>query len=127
MVIDTSIFIEHLRAKDKSKTKLYSIRDHTPKFTTSITLYELLTGADNNVRSEDIRLILSGITILPFDNQPAIKAAEIYRQLKKNNQLIEFRDIFIAAICIINSQPVFTLNKKHFSRIQGLSISLVAS
>ncbi|WP_295650917.1 type II toxin-antitoxin system VapC family toxin [uncultured Mucilaginibacter sp.] len=124
MVIDTSVFIEHLRAKDKSKTKLYSIRDHTPKFTTSVTIYELLVGAGTIVHSEDIKLVLSDIDVLPFDKQTAIKAAEIFRDLKKGNQLIEFRDIFIAAICITNSLPIVTLNKKHFSRIEGLSITV---
>jgi len=124
MVIDTSIFIEHLRAKDKSKTKLYSIRDYTPKFTTSVTIYELFVGAGTSVHSEDIKLVLSGIDILPFDEQTAIKAAAIFRDLKKENQLIEFRDIFISAICITNSLPILTLNKKHFSRIEGLSIAL---
>jgi tRNA(fMet)-specific endonuclease VapC len=36
--------------------------------------------------------------------------------------MIEFRDIFIAATCIVNGFPVKTLNKKHYGRIKGLSI-----
>jgi len=64
-----------------------------------------------------------GIEILSFKAESAEKAAEIFNQLKKANQLIEFRDIFIAAICISNSLPILTLNKKHFARIKGLAIS----
>jgi len=36
--------------------------------------------------------------------------------------MIEFRDIFIAATCIVNDLPVRTLNKKHFDRITGLHV-----
>lgn len=36
--------------------------------------------------------------------------------------MIEFRDIFIAATCIVNGLPIVTLNKKHFKRIAGLKI-----
>jgi predicted nucleic acid-binding protein len=52
----------------------------------------------------------------------AEKAAEIYHRLRKNNQIIEFRDIFIAATCLTFNLPIATLNKKHFKRIEGLKI-----
>lgn len=58
--------------------------------------------------------------LLPFTDEAAIKAAQIYRQLKKDSLLIEFRDIFIAATCIVNDLPLITLNEKHFKRINGL-------
>lgn len=37
--------------------------------------------------------------------------------------MIEFRDIFIAATCIVNELPIATLNKKHFKHIEGLKIA----
>jgi predicted nucleic acid-binding protein len=42
--------------------------------------------------------------------------------LRKENLLIEFRDIFIAATCLVNHLPIKTINKKHFERIKGLEI-----
>jgi tRNA(fMet)-specific endonuclease VapC len=45
MVVDTSIFIEFLRAKDKTKTALYLIPDDAQIYISSVTLYELLMGA----------------------------------------------------------------------------------
>jgi tRNA(fMet)-specific endonuclease VapC len=36
--------------------------------------------------------------------------------------MIEFRDIFIAATCIVNELPLITLNKKHFKRIEELKL-----
>jgi len=52
----------------------------------------------------------------------AVKAAQIYHSLKSNNQLIEFRDIFIAATCVVNDQPIVMLNKKHFQRIREIKL-----
>lgn len=37
-------------------------------------------------------------------------------------EMIEFRDIFIAATCIIHDLSVKTLNSKHYGRIAGLNI-----
>lgn len=36
--------------------------------------------------------------------------------------MIEFRDIFIAATAIANNLPLLTLNEKHFSRVDNLSL-----
>jgi len=45
MVIDTGIFIEHLRAKDKSNTTLYLLPANSELFISSVALYELYMGA----------------------------------------------------------------------------------
>jgi len=37
--------------------------------------------------------------------------------------MIEFRDIFIAATCLVYQMPVKTLNQKHFKRIVNLEIA----
>ncbi len=36
--------------------------------------------------------------------------------------MIEFRDIFIAATCLVYELPILTFNKRHFKRIKGLEI-----
>jgi len=122
MVIDTSVFIEFLRAGDKTKTTLYQIPDHEFLLISSVTLYELLMGARSDEKINDIELLTDDIDILPFNEEVARKAADIYHQLRKSNHMIEFRDIFIGATCIVNNVPIKTLNKKHFSRIEGLII-----
>ena len=79
-------------------------------------------GATNPEKEKDIDTLTDGLNILPFDNEIALKAARIYHDLRKKNQLIEFRDIFIAATCLVNELPLATLNKKHFERIEGLIV-----
>ena len=97
MVIDTSVFIEFLRAKNKTSTTLFNIPDTEMVYVSSVTLYELFMGANTPEKMNDIRLLTEDLPVLLFDERVAQKAAEIYHQLRKLNQMIEFRDIFIAA------------------------------
>jgi tRNA(fMet)-specific endonuclease VapC len=120
MVIDTSLFIEFLRVTQKEKTKLYNLPDNVAYSLSSITLFELFMGATNPQKENDIRLLTDGLNIIPFNEDVAIKSGQIYQELRKKNQLIEFRDIFIAATCLIHGLPLATLNKKHFERIDNL-------
>jgi len=122
MVVDTNIFIKHLRAGDKSKTILSELTKQGSFFITSITLFELLIGATNAEKRDDVHKLVSGVPVLTLDEESSKIAAEVYLKLKSRNQIIEFRDIFIAAICIAHKQPIKTLNKKHFTRIEGLTV-----
>lgn len=122
MVIDTGIFIEHLRAKDKFKTTLYLIPENTELFISSVSLYELYMGATTKEKEKDIQLLTEDLQILAFTESVSIKAAQIYHELRKSNKMIEFRDIFIAATCLVYELPILTLNKKHFKRIKDLEI-----
>ncbi len=123
MVIDSNIFIEHLRAKDKPATKFSLLLNERKKlFISAVSVFELYMGATNMEKEKSIQLLIEGIAILPFDYKVSIKSAEIFHHLKSKNQLIEFRDIFIAATCLVNDLPIITLNSKHFERIEALKI-----
>lgn len=122
MVVDTGIFIEHLRAKEKSATTLFSLADEPELFISAVSLYELYMGATTKDKVQDIVNITEGLTVLPFTDEVAIKASQIYHKLRTSNKIIEFRDIFIAATCLAFNLPIATLNKKHFKRIEGLKI-----
>lgn len=122
VVVDTSVFIDYLRARDKKDTELYKIPDTKIIYISSITLYELYMGAIDEQKWEDVKLLTEDLIVLPFDDNISIKAAEIYHDLRKSNKIIEFRDIFIAATCLVHNLPIRTTNKSHFSRIKGLEI-----
>ena len=51
MVIDTGIFIEYLRAKNKTKTILFNIPEDVEIYISAVTLYELLMGATSEEKS----------------------------------------------------------------------------
>ena len=122
MVVDTSIFIDFLRKKDKTKTVLYSLPETTTIAISSVTLYELLMGATDKSKNKDVKILTEDLLILSLDQEVAKKSAEIYHQLRNENNMIEFRDIFIAASCLVHNMPLKTLNNKHFERVEGLKI-----
>ncbi len=123
LVIDTGIFIEYLRKPEKSKTVLASLPNDASLFVSAVTVYELMMGATNDQKKKDVEILLDGISILPFDEEVSLKAAEIYHSLRRRNLMIEFRDIFIAATAIIFQLPIKTLNKDHFQRIETLDLA----
>lgn len=124
MVVDTSIVIDHLRAGDKNATKLVKLAEkYQVLFISAVSVYELYAGATSPFKIEETSSIISNMSVLLFDEDVALKAAEIYRQLKSKNKLIEFRDLFIAATCVVHDYPIATLNKKHFERIDSLIIA----
>jgi predicted nucleic acid-binding protein len=120
MVIDTNIFIEHLRAKDKSKTNLMQIPADAELFVSAVTFYELLMGATSEEKEKEVSILIDAIPILPFSDEVARKAADIYHDLRKRNRMIGFRDIFIAATALAHDLPVKTNNRKDFERVTGL-------
>lgn len=53
MVVDTSVIIEHLRAKNKLATTLYSLPDTSNFFISSISVYELYMGASTKEKEKN--------------------------------------------------------------------------
>lgn len=120
ILVDTSLFIEYFRKKNKEKTKLFLLVEREYQITTSaICHFEYMAGS----RHQDFdKLIFEHIEILPFDVNQSIIAAETFRELKRRNTLIEFRDILIASAAISERIPLATLNIKHFERIETLNL-----
>ena len=60
--------------------------------------------------------------ILPFTEKSSKIAGEIMAELRRKQNLIDIRDLFIGSICIENDVPLLTQNISHFERIKGLEI-----
>jgi tRNA(fMet)-specific endonuclease VapC len=90
--------------------------------TATMVEFELFSGATDDRKRQDVEDILRLCTILPFSSEVARQAAKIYQTLKQNNEIIEIRDIIIAATAILYDVPVITLNQDHFQRIEHLRL-----
>jgi len=123
VLLDTSIFIEHFRKQNKSRSILFSLYPDYKLFTSTIVEFELLAGATDSSKRVSIEELLSLCTILPVSSKIARKTADIFQELRKRNQLIDMGDILIAATAIEHDLPVKTLNLKHFNRIPQLKIA----
>jgi predicted nucleic acid-binding protein len=120
MVIDTSIFIAYLRSKDRTNTALAKLPTETVLYVSSITAFELYSGATDIKKRQDIDTLLQGVFILPLNTDIAKNAGFIYQDLRRRGNMIEVTDILIAATALENDLPIKTLNISHFQRIPGL-------
>ncbi len=122
IVIDTSVIIDHLRKRNKQNSHLSRIIGSYTLHLPSIVLFELFAGAKDPLKQADIENILILFQNVAFNGFVARQAASIYRSLKENNQIIEIRDIFIAASAMFLNLPLANLNVDHFQRIEGLHL-----
>ena len=122
ILIDTSIFIEHLRKQKKETSILYNVIDAWDIFTSVVVEFELYAGAIDRKKQRDVEELLAWCVVLPMTPDVAQSSATIYRQMKRSNQLIDVRDIFIGATAVVHNLPLMTLNQNHFSRVNGLQL-----
>jgi tRNA(fMet)-specific endonuclease VapC len=90
--------------------------------TTSITLFELLSGASSPAERKKVETLLSPLTILPLDEDSAIAASEIRQALERRGRGIGMADYLIAGICLSRSHSLLTRNREHFGRVEGLEL-----
>lgn len=121
--LDTDILIEIING-NKTIKEISEFKKSEVLCTTSINVFELWLG-----EKEKDTLKLSELTeelfVFDFERESAKIAANILRKLKNEGKLIEFRDIFIGAICIKNNLRLLTLNKKDFKRLEKFNLNLV--
>lgn len=122
MVVDSSVFIDHLRAKDQTKTTLANLPLKSVLYVSAVSVFEIFAGANDPKKYQDVSKILQDVLILPLNATVGEKAAEIFRDLRSQGQMIELADIFIAATAMLHELPIKTLNTRHFSRIHGLEL-----
>lgn len=122
ILLDSSVIIELFRKQKKEKTVFFNLAQSEKDFCiSSVTYFEV--GIGNRSSHLDFwEDLLSVLSVLPFDIACASTAIEIYRKLKEKGNLIDFADLCIGATALSNNIRIATLNKKHFSKIEGLQI-----
>ncbi len=108
----TSVEIEHLKAL------LLSFRWTSPVIVLPIIMHEILQGIENNKHYDVIKENLQGFDYVQYDPYKfSIKAAEIYRSLRRKGVTIrKANDCLIAALCIEFDLSLFH-NDKDFDNI----------
>lgn len=90
-----------------------------------VTYYEVMNGLlFKNARKqlEAFQELVLSCQIIPLDTAIADVAAEIYAELRRNNQMIGHTDVLIGATAIHHHMTIVTNNQAHFSRIPGLDL-----
>ena len=122
IVIETSVLIEHLRARAKRKTLFLEALKVYDCYVSAITVYEIELGAQRSGRGSDLMDILPMVIVLPFGQQEAETAAQLDAMLTARNQVIGLRDLFIAATALVRGWPLCTKNVQHSQRIPDLHL-----
>lgn len=119
--LDTDAVISILN-KDKRAIDLLEVIAKYEVSITTINLFELLLR-ENNL--DKIEIFRSKVKVMNFDEASCRKASLISKDLKKTGKQLEFRDIFIASVCIVNNCELLTFNKKHFERLKEFGLTLI--
>lgn len=122
LMVDSTILIDYFRKTDKANSKLVShFRKYDRLYISSVTEFEVVNGA-----TEAHLLFWDGMlarfTILDFDSRAARQAADIVAQLKTYRKTIDKPDLFIAATAVVHELTLDTLNTKHFTHIDSLTL-----
>ena len=124
-LLDTSVIIDYLRGNPEVVSLLNSLEGNI--YSSYICMAELYEGVNRVSNSKKMAQIvmsffatLSGI--FGVDEQIAQKFGQIRADLKKKGNVIEDLDLFLATTCLVNDLTLITQNKKHFNRIDSLSL-----
>ncbi len=117
--IDSDVLINFLR-KDRNAVEIMG-SFQGDMYTTVINTFELWYGKKKQV---GVKELIERINVLPLEKQSSLLAAEMMEKLKEKGEIIDLKDVIIAAICIHSSMPLLTLNKKHFERMQQFGLQL---
>lgn len=117
-LFDTCVFVRYLRSPNAGAT-LWIEKNLHQKIQASVstlTLFELLKGANTEQKKRDYKILFSGYSIIPVSRQIASRAAELYRALPTNTRSSSFNgDLLIAATAEYLHCDLVTENIKDFS------------
>ncbi len=119
--LDTDVVIAILN-NEKRTLSLISKIENAEIFISTVTLFELLLRETNLDIIENFK---DKVQILNFDELSSRKASYIFKELKKNEKLIDFKDLFIASTSIANNCLLATFNRKHFERLKEFGLNLI--
>ena len=122
LIIDTSIIIDELRGGKKWNGLVNEFKKNdTELFLPSIVIFEIFSGqsSKNKKIKDKINNLLSYFQLIDLSEGVAQKAGEIYRD---HDSTLGVVDYVIAATAMEVGAQIVTLNKKHFSKIPGVSV-----
>lgn len=122
IVVDTDVIIDYLKKRQPGAEFLKKAYLKYGIHVTSITVYELLYGVQKNSKENLINRLLKYVTVIPFDDAAAKRAAAIHYALRSKGIDIGVKDSFIAGICDAHNMPLLTRNIAHFKRIPSIKL-----
>jgi len=122
LCLDTSALIAYLKGREPGAAAVERAVKNYACYVTAITVYELLFGVARAQKQIGEEALLGVMSVAPFDDAAARRAARLHADLISRNEDIGVKDVLIAAICLEHSLPLLTLNERHFLRVPALRL-----
>ena len=122
IVVDSDVLIDALRGRQPAVRQVTDGLHAGVLSTTTVTVFELLSGVRTKAESAAVERLLAALTILPFDVGASREAAGVRRELASQGRSIGMADYMIAGICVARSAALLTRNRAHFERVSGLDL-----
>ena len=124
--LDTDFLVNFLRNKKEEVEFIKKNELNKDLATTYINVFELYYGAyKSSNKIENVKAVISllnRLEILNLSNDSVRKAGEVLAILEKEGKMIDFRDLLIGIIALVNNYSIKTNNIKHFNKIENLNI-----
>jgi predicted nucleic acid-binding protein len=122
ILADTDVLIDYLLGIQPMARQVRLYAEASRLSTSAVSCFELLSGAGQNKRGDDVRRLVAGMAVLPLDVESATRAAAVQRSLKAKGFSIGMGDSLIAGIALANGLQLLTRNRKHFQQVEGLDV-----
>ncbi|TVP58580.1 MAG: type II toxin-antitoxin system VapC family toxin [Gemmatimonadales bacterium] len=122
IVADTDVLIDALRGRAPAARAIEDLLRSRRLATTAITRLELGVGAQLATQRSAVTALLATMPVLPLDAEAAAVAARVGASLRTAGKAIPMADLAIAGICLTLDLSLFTRNRRHFERIDGLRL-----
>ena len=124
-LVDTDWAIEYLHSREPVTRRLVELFPHGLAISI-VSIAELYEGEVNSANPErEVRLLqefLADVAIIPLDDVICCIFARERSRLRASGNLIGDLDILIGATSLRRGLTLLTNNRRHFERLQGLSI-----
>jgi predicted nucleic acid-binding protein len=119
--LDTSVLVDGFTIEDESAADVRAALDRGVALNFSvIVLFEWLRGPRQPEEVAYVDTLFPRIGLVPFLEAEAVRAAEIYKALKRPRS--REIDLEIAACALTHGAKLWTLNPQDFDDIPGLSL-----
>ena len=125
-LVDTDIISYYLRNNANVSRQMKLAYEQYGYLSMSVvSYYEVVNGLlfkDAKGQLKSFEKLIQSFQIIPLDTAIADIAAQIFADLRRNNQIVAHTDVLIGATALHYQMKVVTNNQAHFSRIPNLEL-----
>ena len=81
--------------------------------------YKRSWGAD---RMTELERWLRNVVVLPYSAEVSRRWGQVSAECERQGRSLAANDAWIAACCLSHNLPLMTMNRRHFSNVDGLTL-----